>query len=221
MNKGKDRVTRRRLGRVFLSYVIVFFIGLWLGYKFASNGKAVVPERMDISESIARLGNEGQGKGKRSPGDDKAGGPSSFEGEAVQGDDLSLSFYETLLKKEPSPDLRNKGGGSKGPQAPTGPEKNEGPLREDKSSKRALSGDAPFSIQVGSFAHKQQAEDLTQQLKGKGYPAYITSQVISGMGRMYQVRIGHYRTLEEARREANLIGKREKLPTYIPPLPDR
>jgi hypothetical protein len=210
-----------RLGRVLLSYGMVFFIGLWVGYKFASNGKTVAPEEMDMSESIARLGNEGQGKGKRSGGDDTAGGASSFEGEAGQVDDLSLSFYETLLKKEPSPDLRNKGGGSKETQAPTGPEKKESRLREDKSSKRVLSGDAPFSIQVGSFAHKQQAEYLTQHLKGKGYQAYITSQVISGMGRMYQVRIGHYRTLEEARRKAKLIGQREKLETYIPPLPDR
>ncbi len=206
---------------MLLSYGMVFFIGLWVGYKFASNGKAVAPERMDMSESIGRLGSDGQGKAKRSEGDDKAGGASSFEGEEVGEDDLSLSFYDTLLKKEPSPDLRNKGGDSKEPQAPTGPEKSEGPLRQDKSSKRALSGDGPFSIQVGSFAHKQQAEDLTQQLKGKGYPAYITSQVISGMGRMYQVRIGHYRTLDEARGKAKLIGKREKLPTYIPPSPDR
>lgn len=221
MNKGKDRVTRMRLGRVLLSYGIVFFIGLWVGYKFASNGKAVAPKGMDMSESIARLGNEGQGKGKRSGGDDKAGGASSFEGESGQVDDLSLSFYETLLKKEPSPDLRNKGGSSNGTQAPTGPEKRESRLMEDRSSKRILSVDAPFSIQVGSFAHKQQAEDLTQHLKGKGYPAYITSQVISGMGRMYQVRIGHYRTLEEARRTAELIGKKEKLPTYIPQLPEQ
>jgi hypothetical protein len=220
MNKGKDRVTRMRLGRVLLSYGMVFFIGLLVGYKFASNGKAVAPEGMDMSESIARLGNEGQGKGKRSGGDDKAEGASSIEGESVQVDDLSLSFYETLLKKEPSPDLRNNGGESKGTQAPTGPEKRESHLREDRSSKRILSGDAPFSIQVGSFAHKQPAEDLTQDLKGKGYPAYITSQVISGLGRMYQVRIGHYRTLEEARRKAELIGKKENLPTYIPPLPD-
>lgn len=219
MNKGKDRVPRIRLGRVLLSYGVIFLIGLWVGYKLSSNGKSVAPEGMDMSESIARLENEGQGK--RSGGDDKAGGAFSFEGEAVQGDDLSLSFYETLLKKEPSPDLRNKAGDSKGTQAPTSPEKGESRLKEDRSSKRVLSGDAPFSIQVGSFAHKQQAEDLTQNLKGKGYAVYITSQVITGMGRMYQVRIGHYRTLEEARRKAELIERREKLQTYIPPLPDR
>ncbi len=221
MNKGRDSISRMRLGRVLLSYGMVFFIGLWLGYKFTSTRKAVAPERMEMSESIARLGNEGQGKGKISGGADKVGGASSFEGEAVGGDDLSLSFYETLLKKEPSPDMPNRGGGSKGTQAPTGPEKRGSPLKENKSSKGALSGDGPFSIQVGSFAHKQQAEDLTRQLKGKGYQAYITNRVISGMGRMYQVRIGHYRTLEEARRKAKLIGEREMLPTYIPPSPDQ
>ena len=221
MNKGKDRVTRMRLGRVLLSYGIVFFIGLWLGYKFASIGKAVAPERKEIAQSVIQKANKGQGIGERREEGDKAGDTSALEGEVVQRDDLSLTFYETLLKKEPSPDLRNKGGGSKGTQAPTGPEKRQSPLKEDKSSKRVHSRDAPFSIQVGSFAHRKQAENLTQRLKGKGYPAYITSHVISGMGRMYQVRIGHYRTLDEAKREAKLIGKREKLPTYIPPSPDR
>ncbi len=221
MNKGKDRVPRMRLGRVLLSYGIVFFIGLWVGYKLTSNGKAVAPEGMGRSESIARLEYEDQGKGKRPGMDDKAGGTSSFEGEAAREDELSLSFYDTLLKKEPSPDLRNKEEGSKGTQAPTSPEKRESRLKEDRSSKRVLSEDAPFSIQVGSFARKEQAESLTQHLKGKGYAAYITSQVISGMGRMYQVRIGHYRTLEEARRKAELIERREQLQTYIPPLPDR
>jgi cell division septation protein DedD len=210
-----------RLGRVLLSYGIVLFIGLWLGYKFASIRKTAAPERKEMLESIAPVGSEGQGEGRRSEESDKAGGESPFEGEVVQRDDLSLTFYETLLKKEPSLETRNKGGGSKGTQAPTGPERRESLSREDKSSERARSGDAPFTIQVGSFAHKKQAEDLTQHLKGKGYPAYVTSQVISGMGRMYQVRIGHYRTVNEAKREAKHIGKREKLPTYIPPLADR
>jgi cell division septation protein DedD len=137
----------------------------------------------------------------------------------VQEDELT--FYETLLKKEPSPKMQRERDDSKGIQAPRGPEKRERPLKEDKSSERALSGVASFSIQVGSFAIKKQAEDLTRRLEGKGYPAYITSQIISGMGRMYQVRIGHYRTLDEAKREAKLIGIKEKLPTYIPSSPDR
>ncbi|UCD71031.1 MAG: SPOR domain-containing protein [Syntrophobacterales bacterium] len=218
---GKDRVPQKRLGRVLLSYGIVFFIGLWLGYKLSSTRRTVAPERKEMSESIPREENEGQKEGKRAEGDDKAGGESSFKGEAVQREDLSLTFYETLLKKEPSLAMRNKGGVSEGVQAPTGPRKRGGPSKEDKSSKEVLSRDVPFTIQVGSFAHRKQAEDLTQYLREKGYPAYITSQVISGMGRMYQVRIGRYRTLDEARREAKHIGKREKLPTYIPLSPDR
>ena len=221
MNKEKGRVTRMRLGRVLLSYGIVFFIGLWVGYEFASTRKAAPPESKEMVDSIARVGNEGQGKGKRSEGDEEAKGKSSFEGEVAQKDDLSLTFYETLLKKEPSPVMRNKGRGSKETQAITGPKKRESLSKGDRPSERARSGDAPFTIQVGSFAHKKQAEDLTQYLRGKGYPAYLTSQVISGMGRMYQVRIGHYRTVDEAKREAKSIGEREKLPTYIPPSPDQ
>ena len=221
MNKGKGSGTRMRSGRMLLSYGIVFSIGLWLGYKLASTGKTVAPERKEMSESVVKMGNEGKGNGERSEGNDRAREGSSLKGEGVQRDDLSLTFYETLLRKEPSPKIQRERGDSKGTQATTGSEKREGPLKEDKSSERALSGVASFSIQVGSFAHKKQAEDLTQRLKGKGYPAYITSQIISGMGRMYQVRIGHYRTLDEAKREAKLLGRKERLPTYIPSSPDR
>jgi cell division septation protein DedD len=210
-----------KAGRILVSYGIVFFIGLWLGYKFASTGKTMEPERTEMSESVVKMENEDQGKKERREGNDRKREASSFEGEVVQRDDLSLSFYETLLKKEQSPKMHSKKGNSGGTQAAIGKEKRESPLKEDKSSKRDLSGVAPYSIQVGSFAYKEQAEDLTQLLKGKGYPAYITSQIISGMGRMYQVRIGHYRTLDEAKREAKLIGRKEKLPTYIPSSPDR
>jgi cell division septation protein DedD len=221
MNKGKGPGTRMKAGRILVSYAIVFFIGLWLGYKFASTGKTVAPERKEMSESVVKMENQDQGTRERREGNNRKREASSFEGEGVQRDDLSLSFYETLLKKEQSPKIQGKRGNSGGTQAATGKEKRESPLKEDKSSKRDLSGVAPYSIQVGSFAHKKQAEDLTQLLRGKGYPAYITSQIISGMGRMYQVRIGHYRTLDEAKREAKLIGRKEKLPTYIPSSPDR
>jgi cell division septation protein DedD len=206
---------------MLLSYGVVLCIGLWLGYKFASTGRTVAPERKEMSESVAKMGNEDQGNGERTEGNDRAGEASSLKGEMGQEDDLSLTFYETLLKKEPSPKMQRERDDSKGIPASRGPEKRERPLKEDKSSERALSGVASFSIQVGSFAIKKQAEDLTRRLKGKDYPAYITSQIISGMGRMYQVRIGHYRTLDEAKREAKLIGRKERLPTYIPSSPDR
>jgi cell division septation protein DedD len=221
MNKGKGPGTRMKMGRILLSYGIVFFIGLWLGFKFASTGKTVVPDKKGISESVVKMGNEDQEKRERSEGNDRTRESSSSEGEVVQGDDLSLSFYETLMRKEPSPKIESESGDSGRTQTATGPEKGESSLKRDKSSKRALSGVAPFSIQVGSFARRKQAEDLTQRLRGKGYPAYITSQIISGMGRMYRVRIGHYRTLDEAKREAKLIGRKERLPTYIPSSPDR
>lgn len=220
MSKGKGSGTGMKAGRILVSYGIIFSIGLWLGYKLASTGKSVVPQRKEMSESVVKMGNEDEGKGERGEGNDRTPEASSFEGEAVQKDDLSLSFYETLLKREPSPKTTGKRGGSEGTKAANGSEKAESPLKADKSSKTGFSGVAPFSIQVGSFAHRKQAEDLTQRLKGKGYLAYVTSQIISGMGRMYQVRIGHYRTLDEAKREAKLIGKKEKLPTYIPLSPD-
>lgn len=221
MNKGKGSGTRRRLGRMLVSYGIVFFIGLWLGYKFASTGKTVAPERKEMSESAAKVGRGEQGNGEVPEGNNRASETSSLEREVVQKDDLSLTFYETLLKKESSPEMQGERGDSKGTPAAPGRKERKSPSNEGTLSRRALPGGVSFSIQVGSFAHKKQAEDLIQRLKEKGYPAYITSQIISGMGKMYQVRIGRYRTLEEAKREARIIGRKEKLPTYIPSSPDR
>lgn len=216
MNRGRGRNTGMQLGRVVLSYGIVFLIGLWLGYKFASTRKAATYESRNPLHSIAEVEDVAEGKG-----DDDAQEGSSVEGEPGSKDDLSLTFYETLLKKEPPLATQEKRGETR---AAAPPEKRDRPPREDGSSGRAPRDprdDAPFCIQVGAFAQKKQAEDLTQRLEGKGYPAYITSQVISGKGRMYQVRIGHYQTLDEAKRRAKYIGKREGLPTYIPPVPDR
>ncbi|MCK5553395.1 MAG: SPOR domain-containing protein [Deltaproteobacteria bacterium] len=206
-----------RLGRVLLSYGIVLLIGLWAGYKIASTRKAAPPGSKEMLDSIATVGNEQEEKG--SEGADEAGEKPSLEGEVVQRDDLSLTFYEKLLKKEPPPKMRGKQSSSKESQAATAPKKS--PSEGERSSLKSVSRDGPFTVQVGSFARREQAENLAQHLKGKGYVAYVTSQVISGMGRMYRVRIGHYQTLDEAEREAKHIRKREKLPTYIPPLPDR
>lgn len=198
-----------------MSYGIVFLIGLWVGYKLASTRRATTYERgnplhsLDAGEDVAeRKGADGAREG------------SSVEGERGSKDELSLTFYEELLKKGPPPNMQEKRGET---QAAAGPKKRDRPAREEGSSERAPrgpGGDARFSIQVGAFTQKKQADDLTQRLKEKGYPVYITSQVISGMGRMYRVRIGHYRTLDEAKREAKYIGKREGLPTYVPPVPD-
>jgi cell division septation protein DedD len=208
-----------RLGRVLLSYGIVFLIGLWAGYKFASTRKAAPPEKKEMLDSIARVEKEEGEKEKKTEGDDKTGEEPSLEGEVLQRDDLSLTFYEKLLKKESPPTMRDEQPSTGKIQAKTGPKKS--PSEGERSSLKSVSRDAPFTIQVGSFADKEQAEKFTQYLRGKGYPAYVTSRVISGKGRMYRVRIGHYRTLDEAKRKAKHIGKREKLQTYIPPLPDR
>jgi len=218
MSKKEGR-TRIRLGRVLLGYSIVFLIGLWAGYEIASTRKAAPPERKEMVDSVARARDEEGGKGAESERAEEVEEKPSVEGEVVQGDDLSLTFYEKLLKKERPPHMESKGERSKETQAATEPKKS--PSEGERSSLRSVSRDAPFTIQVGSFARKEQAEDLTKYLRGKGYPAYIASQIISGMGRMYQVRVGHYRTLDEAKREAKHIGKRERLPTYIPPLPNR
>jgi cell division septation protein DedD len=218
MSKGKERVGRIRLG-LLLSYALVFCFGLWVGYELAQKGKSAGPEVEERVELGGRMDSGVQEKRSNMIAEDREGEHLGLEGDVIRKDDLSLTFYDTLLKKEPPSEVQKEGGESKAGSTASVEKRRESPIEEGKSSKAEPPRLAPFSIQVGSFAHKQQAEDLTQRLLEKGYPAYITSRIISGMGRMYQVRIGHYRTLEEAKREAKIIGRRENVPTYIPPVP--
>lgn len=213
MNRQKTPVSRRRWGRALLSYAIVFLIGLWLGHKFESNRKGVESETKEALESTAGVETRGRERAERPEGDSREGEESSSKGEGVQGDDLSLTFYEKLLKKGPPPERQTREGISG--------ETRTAKKGEARSSEGTHSTEAPFTIQVGSFAEKNQAEKFTKDLSEKGYAVYVTTQFISGMGRMYQVRIGRYRTLDEAKREAKYIGNKEGLPTYIPPVPAR
>lgn len=218
MSKGKERTGRIRLG-MLLSYALVFCVGLWSGYELSSREKGVKPEVEESPELGSRMGSGTQGKGSSWIVEEREGEHSDLEGDVIRKDDLSLTFYDTLLKKESPSTLQKEGGESRARSTASVDERRESPIGEGKSSKEGSPRRGSYSIQVGSFAHKQQAEDLTQRMLGKGYPAYITSRIVSGMGRMYQVRIGHYRTLDEAKREAKIIGRRENVPTYIPPVP--
>ena len=50
-----------KAARILLTYGIVFSIGLWLGYKFASTEKGVTSSKKETSESVVKMGNEASG----------------------------------------------------------------------------------------------------------------------------------------------------------------
>lgn len=54
-----------------------------------------------------------------------------------------------------------------------------------------------FSVQIGSFKNKRNAERLARKLSGKGYKAYV--EVPAGSGdKLYRVKVGPFKSREDA-----------------------
>lgn len=72
-----------------------------------------------------------------------------------------------------------------------------------------------YSIQVGSFQDKSEADLLVDELNNNGYPAYLIKSTIPQKGVWYRVRVGYFQTRKEAEKFSSEIKKREKLPNYV------
>jgi cell division protein FtsN len=72
-----------------------------------------------------------------------------------------------------------------------------------------------YSVQVGSFRVREQAEELRGRLLGKGYAARIQLTRIPGSGIWYRVRVGRFADRETASRAARRLENRERLSVLI------
>lgn len=79
----------------------------------------------------------------------------------------------------------------------------------------SLSRDFYYSVQVGSFLSKTNAENLLRQLERKGYPAYIQEGISQGAA-IYRVRSGKLATRQEAAELGSKLSG-EGYPTKICP----
>ena len=74
---------------------------------------------------------------------------------------------------------------------------------------------AKFALQVAAFSKPEDAQELMNQLRSKGYSAYQVTGSGTAKGTMYRVRIGQFQTLQEARQFALAFEKKEKVKTII------
>jgi cell division septation protein DedD len=107
------------------------------------------------------------------------------------------------------------------------PAQSPGRVVEDKSSPPAekvagLEGTkvtpppkAKFALQVAAFSKPEEAQDLINQLRSKGYSAYQVTGSAAAKGTLYRVRIGQFQSLQEARQFALAFEKKEKVKTII------
>lgn len=72
-----------------------------------------------------------------------------------------------------------------------------------------------YTVQVASFRNQKQAKVLVQRLNGAGFPAYIQSTMVKGIGRRYRVRVGSFKDFDKARETAGRIRLGENLAPVV------
>ncbi len=86
-------------------------------------------------------------------------------------------------------------------------------LMEDK--KTALPSKGKFTLQIAAFNNNEEARELVNHLKRKGYPAYQVTGSAAAKGTLHRVRIGQFPSLQEARQFAVDFEKKERMKTII------
>lgn len=82
--------------------------------------------------------------------------------------------------------------------------------RQSGSAKVAETG--KFSVQVGAFAERGGADELSASLRRAGYPVYLSD---SRQGARWRVRVGPHSTREAADDTAKRLKAKQQLPTWV------
>lgn len=69
-----------------------------------------------------------------------------------------------------------------------------------------------FSVQVGAFADRAAADELSASLRKAGYSVYLSD---SQRGARWRVRVGPHRTREAAEITAKRLEAKQQLPTWV------
>jgi len=75
----------------------------------------------------------------------------------------------------------------------------------------------PYTIQVGAYKNRRQADDSRQQLASAGLDAYVVTLAAQEGVARYRVRVGTYRTREEAAAAAERLRAQRSLTTFVTP----
>jgi hypothetical protein len=75
-----------------------------------------------------------------------------------------------------------------------------------------------FSVQVGAFLSRGNAERLAAKLREKGYPTRMLTMLDYANISWYTVRLGSYSTFQEAKKEASDFSDKEKITATVRPV---
>ncbi len=130
---------------------------------------------------------------------------------ASTGQDVPLSFYETLQKGNKSiigsglnPQKGQESptavkGSSVSPPAPQPVKKQpEQASPQARPNPLPAAGDGKFTVQVASTKERKEADELVARLVGKGYAATANESKVEGKGTWFRVRVGRHLSRPDA-----------------------
>ena len=85
------------------------------------------------------------------------------------------------------------------------------------SAPNSNSPSIPYTIQVGAYKNRRQADDSRQQLAGAGLDAYVVTLAAQEGVARYRVRVGTYRSRDEAVAAAERLRAQRSLSTFVTP----
>jgi cell division protein FtsN len=72
-----------------------------------------------------------------------------------------------------------------------------------------------YTLQLGSFQNNEVATAFSSSLTAKGYESHIVKITVPDKGVVYRVRVGKYRSLEDAQKMAAELEKKEGISAFI------
>jgi len=95
------------------------------------------------------------------------------------------------------------------------------PLKEDpqagsisRNSTEAAEREGEYTVQLASLDDESKAARFTEELIGRGYPAYFYEVELKGKS-YFRVRCGRFRTREEAGEFGRMLSRKEKIKGFI------
>ena len=101
------------------------------------------------------------------------------------------------------------------PSLPPAPGKAAAPAAKAPTLPAAAT--SPWTVQVGAFKNRRQAEDTRQQLVSAGLEAYVASVAAQDGQPRFRVRVGTYRSREEAAAVAERIRAQRSVTAFATP----
>jgi len=209
-------------GAMLVILGLTFVLGLLVGRQWARQTASAVAAP-SVSEAVRRAA--------AAPPARRGGIAADIMAERVPEPTEKLTFYQTLtepldgpgaLRPESKPVAVRAPAAAPAPPVPAAPAPAVVALPPiaGKAAAPASSGvpsASAWTIQVGAYKTRRQADDTRRHLAASGLDAYVASVAPKAGQARFRVRVGAYRTREEAAAAAARIRAERSLTTFVTP----